>query len=162
MTIIIDDEAYKHWNSIIQGISRTFSGRGMPRDDLVAEGFHGLLEAKERFDATKGCSFERFARRCVWSKMRDASEKWRSFSLTEEGELDMILFSQSSSCESIDPAIMHSLSDKEFRVVMCYFGFISGEKMTLREISEIMDLSVERIRQIKAGALEKMQNLVAS
>jgi RNA polymerase sigma factor (sigma-70 family) len=38
------------------------TGRGVPLDDLVAYGAHGLLQAAERFDSSKGVPFEAFAR----------------------------------------------------------------------------------------------------
>ncbi|MEW6751574.1 MAG: RNA polymerase sigma factor RpoD/SigA [Candidatus Latescibacterota bacterium] len=49
------------------------------------------------------------------------------------------------------------LSEREVEVVRLYFGFETGEPMTLQEIGDRFNLTRERIRQIKEKALRKMR-----
>ncbi len=48
------------------------------------------------------------------------------------------------------------LDDKERRVILLRFGLTGEEPKTLKEIGEAMNLSRERIRQIEAQALKKL------
>ncbi len=48
------------------------------------------------------------------------------------------------------------LDDKERKVILLRFGLTGEEPKTLKEIGEVMNLSRERIRQIEAQALKKL------
>lgn len=48
------------------------------------------------------------------------------------------------------------LDEKERRVILLRFGLTGEEPKTLKEIGEVMNLSRERIRQIEAQALKKL------
>jgi RNA polymerase primary sigma factor len=52
--------------------------------------------------------------------------------------------------------VLDELDAKEERVIRLRFGLDGGEPKTLKEIGEAMNLSRERIRQIEAQALEKL------
>jgi RNA polymerase primary sigma factor len=51
---------------------------------------------------------------------------------------------------------LSELDDKERRVLLLRFGLTGEEPKTLKEIGEVMNLSRERIRQIEAQALKKL------
>ena len=53
-------------------------------------------------------------------------------------------------------ACLGELDPKEQKVLRLRFGLDEGEPKTLKEIGEMMGLSRERIRQIEAQALEKL------
>jgi RNA polymerase primary sigma factor len=53
-------------------------------------------------------------------------------------------------------AVLGELDPKEQKVLRLRFGLDEGEPKTLKEIGEMMGLSRERIRQIEAQALEKL------
>ena len=59
-----DDVFVKEYEGFVRAIaSRTRAQLGLdsPLEDLVAFGFQGLLEARQRFDASKGVAFKSFA-----------------------------------------------------------------------------------------------------
>jgi hypothetical protein len=53
--------------------------------------------------------------------------------------------------------LLSSLTSKEDRVIRSHFGLTDGPEQTLKMISEEMNLSVERIRQIEYKALRKLR-----
>lgn len=52
---------------------------------------------------------------------------------------------------------LNGLSEREIFIINCYFG-INGEPMTLEMIGEEVDLTKERVRQIKESAIRKVRN----
>ena len=50
-----------------------------------------------------------------------------------------------------------SLTDREKRVILLRFGFVTGRQMTLEEVGHIFHVTRERIRQIESKALMKMR-----
>jgi RNA polymerase primary sigma factor len=52
---------------------------------------------------------------------------------------------------------MQNLSKREIEIINCYFG-IGGEPMTLEMIGEELELTKERVRQIKESAIRKIRN----
>jgi RNA polymerase primary sigma factor len=55
---------------------------------------------------------------------------------------------------------MGALSSFEVAILEFRFGLNGGDELTLREVGERYNLSRERIRQIEAGALAKLRNLM--
>lgn len=51
---------------------------------------------------------------------------------------------------------LHELDEKERKVILLRFGLTGEDPRTLKEIGEMMSLSRERIRQIEAQALKKL------
>ena len=82
------------------------------------------------------------------------------FHLSDKLEQDVIppadLVLLRSSLKDHLHACLDELDPKEQRVLRLRFGLEEGEPKTLKEIGEMMGLSRERIRQIEAQALEKM------
>jgi RNA polymerase primary sigma factor len=53
---------------------------------------------------------------------------------------------------------LDSLSPREARVLRLYFGINSGESMTLEQIGNILNLTKERVRQIRDKALNALKH----
>jgi len=60
----------------------------------------------------------------------------------------------------INKIINKDLFQREQHILRLRFGFYQGIKYTLKEISENLDVSRERIRQIEKRALRKLKNSV--
>lgn len=57
---------------------------------------------------------------------------------------------------SIYDAVKTSLSHRESEILMMYFGF-DRNQMTLKEISDVLGITNERVRQIKDNAIKKLR-----
>lgn len=63
----------------------------------------------------------------------------------------------SSLREQISVAL-NDLSERETRILQMRFGLGDGDDLTLEEVGQEFNVTRERIRQIEAKALKKMQN----
>lgn len=69
-----DDQFVREYEGFVRGVAthtRAQLGVDTPLEDLVAFGFSGLLEARQRFDAAKGVAFKSFAYYRVRGAMLD-------------------------------------------------------------------------------------------
>jgi RNA polymerase primary sigma factor len=92
----------------------------------------------------------------------------------DEGSSDMYAVMHDEDVENPDEHIMdeslkaeinrclHSLSDREGEVLKFYFGLDGNESCTLEEIGKRIDLTRERVRQIKEKGLRKLKNAARS
>jgi len=53
--------------------------------------------------------------------------------------------------------VLSGLNKRESKILKMYFGLETGQEMNLREIGEELDLTNERVRQIKDFALKKLR-----
>ena len=53
--------------------------------------------------------------------------------------------------------VLSTLNNRESKILKMYFGLENGQEMNLREIGEKLDLTNERVRQIKDFALKKLR-----
>lgn len=56
---------------------------------------------------------------------------------------------------------MGKLKKRESDIIALYFGFAEEEAYNLHEIAEMMNLTRERVRQIKSSALLKIRNMIS-
>ncbi len=211
-------------------IAKEYQGRGLPLEDLIAEGNMGLVRAATRYDEKVGVKFTTYA---VWwirqgilsalaekarmvrlpvnkikhlSKLeRIASELKQEFGREPSVDeiagraemqpkqvqdlldasrwhisLDMPIDDGPDTCllEIIEDkdqttpeatvmdqslvdevrTALDSLSAREARVLRLYFGLNSGETMTLEQIGNILNLTKERVRQIRDKALASLKH----
>ena len=54
--------------------------------------------------------------------------------------------------------VLDSLDERELRIIRLYFGLDGNEALTLEEIGDMMNLTRERIRQLKERALSKLRH----
>ncbi|MBO4381550.1 MAG: RNA polymerase sigma factor RpoD/SigA [Bacteroidales bacterium] len=70
-------------------------------------------------------------------------------------DTDTILMQESLASEIHD--VLSTLPDKEREVLMLFYGINASHEHTLDEIGDILDLSRERVRQIKERALKRLR-----
>ena len=59
------DQLILEYAPLVRGIARRYVGRGFGFEDVCQSGYLGLIQAVDRFDASRGVPLERYAARMV-------------------------------------------------------------------------------------------------
>lgn len=164
--------------------AKQYRDRGVPFSDLISEGNIGLIKAAEKFDETKGVKFISYAVWWIRNSIQECIDRY--LGNTEEVNADEYTFqncdtseydyssqiinnefedelNNMQSRETTIAELMKTLKDREIKILSLYFGLYDGREMTLDEIGRKMELTKERVRQIKDKALVKLKvNALAS
>lgn len=159
--------------------ARNYVGSGVPLDDLISEGNLGLYKAAEKFDYTKGKKFITYAVWWIKSYIQDAIKEYKGHN--EEISLDDYINSSDYDDETYNESaeiinneyeeritdiqsrgtaveeLMDCLQERENKILSLYFGLHGNKPMNLKEISDKMDISSERVRQIVNTSITKMK-----
>lgn len=150
----------KKYLPLVEYHARTYANSRVPFADLVQEGLCGVLEAEKRFDPLRGTQFSTYA--VFWIKKRtseavqgEVKTSLRAVSLEERPEIGG---------EDVDPEerwhaynrlpdieLPFRFPETEEKILRLFF--VQGK--TLGEISKMMGLTRERIRQLKYKALRR-------
>ena len=140
-------------------------------DDLVQEGFIGLLKAVRRFKWERFPNFFVFSEQWIRNYIKRAASRFDvvynpnksrvMYEEPEENEIDPeetpdeILFAQER-LVSINK-ILSEFPERDREIVQRIFGLDGTNPQTLREIGPQFNLTYERIRQIKNNVLKKLK-----
>ena len=165
----------------VVSIAKTYRKSGVPFSDLISEGNLGLMRAIYKFDYTKDIKFITYA---VWWVRQAIQSCIASYnSKTPTNNIDdyeyMQLVDDEDPRHTIDPnfineefendltniqsrrdgvdELLKCLAERERKVIMLYFGIGEDRESTLEEIGKELNLTNERVRQIKDKALVKMK-----
>jgi len=158
--------------ALVIDIARRHIQNGITLDELASEGMMPLLKAVEKFDYTRGYKFSTYA---SWAIMKHFARV-----VPEEGRQIKGLVSYSDegfeglmpeAAEVDEEAAFHrsravqraldQLDAREKSILTSRFSLDrKGEPMSLAELGKTLGVSKERVRQIEAKAMEKMQVLL--
>lgn len=171
-------------------VAKRYTGRGVSIGDLISEGNLGLIKAVDKFDETRDVKFISYAVWWIRHAMLDAIEKKKATSFVEidsEKGNDTILektvsdeedeqvssrdimFSNeseekkreiSNNQKKIIGNLLSSLSPREKLVIEKYYGVNNTNELTLLEIGNELNLTSERVRQIKLSAIRKLRSKI--
>ena len=154
---------------------------GLSYSDLIAEGNLGFMKAIEKFDYTRDLKTISYSVWWIRQTILEALKKrnilkgdelTQSDNMDEENNSDIddniiepeeyIDSFEFSSIKQTDDSfsmekLFDTLTEREKKVISLYFGFGQNKDLTLEEIGKELDLTKERIRQIKECALKKMR-----
>jgi RNA polymerase sigma factor (sigma-70 family) len=147
-------------------------------DNLLSDCFTNIIKAADGFDYRRGFKFSTY---CTWvlmnNSLRDhqADKKFSDmFSTniedlgenqtgdTEALEKDLDKEKKSSIQKDIMTIfeILTKRDPREAEIISQYYGIKDGKKKTLKEISDNLQITKERVRQIKNSAIEYLQELL--
>lgn len=155
---------------LVVAIARKFRHRLTPFDELVGEGNLVLLNAADKFDYSRGYRFSTYAtlsiQRAIF-RLQDKARRGRCREpnikddfleeLDRRAESDQDLIRELERVDVLLNAAPEILDDREQVVLRERFGLgDSREGKTLRELSELLGVSKERVRQIQIRATDKL------
>jgi RNA polymerase primary sigma factor len=169
-------------------IAKRYTGRGLSISDLISEGNMGLLRAIDKFDESKDVKFISYAVWWIRQAMSEAIKKKQMLTMVEidpnisndavfersvSDEEDEVLGKNDTSfsnCEEEEKRelgatqkevvgkLLGSLNKREREIIESYYGLGNNDEMTLYEIGKKYNLSSERVRQVKLGAIRKLRS----
>ena len=165
-------------------IARQYQDKGLSMDDLVSEGNMGLMKAARKYDGGRGLRFANYAvvfiRQQIEKALLAESNKKRVESTAEGrtrsvdaplgGRANTNLLSvlvntntrqsdervYNAAAEEAIELALQKLEGREQKVVTAYFG-IGQDHLTMAEIAEEMNVTRERVRQIRNRAIRRMR-----
>ena len=157
--------------NFVKAIANKYTGRGLEFDDLVSEGYMAMVQAAQKFDASRGTQFVGYAAPFIRKAMEQAIDQQAGICRIPKSEqvftnrsagssvsIDQPL-SEGSKVSLLDILVnqdcMAYLDEREKEVVEKFYG-IGRAHVTLTEIGEDMNLKRERVRQIRDKALRKI------
>lgn len=159
----------------VVNIAKTYRSSGVPFSDLISEGNIGLIKAAKKFDCNKNVKFISYAVWWIKNSIQECIDRYET--PCETNNVDDYVFNVSG-CEdkynlinedfenelavlqsrkdSVDE-LMKCLKERELLILASYFGLYDNKEKTLDEIGAEMNLTKERVRQIKDKALIKLR-----
>ena len=170
----------------VVSVANSYKGRGLSMSDLVAEGNIGLMKAYYKFDPKKDVKFISYSVHWIRQSIMEALQKRNSID-SEDLPLDYEKQEDSVDEDYIEAAntpnlvtkfvdndkdneverakkqkealeiLFNGLNEREREIITRYFG-ISHDGETLEEIGKTLNLTKERVRQIKEDGLKKLRS----
>jgi RNA polymerase sigma factor (sigma-70 family) len=132
---------------LVAKVAAQYRGRGVEFEDLVSEGTLGLIEAIDKFNPHEGHKFSTYAIPWIRSYIQRALKPYGPTppsSVPSDKVYEMF-----SSLDSVAP-LLDRLPERQAMIINDYF--LEGKQ--LREIAEQLDVSVQRVSQLRKQALE--------
>jgi RNA polymerase primary sigma factor len=152
------DALLEEYSPLAYSICNQYKNAGLPLEDLQQEALLGLLEAANSYDATKGAKFSTYAVWHIKKRILSALKKEMAHSLQAETfEDNQITVNneevhiKSSDWEKIIPSEMPPLEARLYSLLS------NQEGLTLKEIAKNLDLTVERVKQIRNKAIRRIK-----
>jgi RNA polymerase sigma factor (sigma-70 family) len=159
--------------------AKKYVSSGIPLEDLISEGNLGLHKAAEKFDYRKGKKFITYAVWWIKSYINDAIKEYKGS--PDEVQMDEYVDSNDCCDDNYDESaeiinneyeekitdiqsrgmaveeLMKCLQEREMKILSLYFGLHGEKPLNLKEISNEMKMSSERVRQIVNTSITKMK-----
>lgn len=149
----------------VVAMAKQYANKGVAFDDLVSEGYIGLIKAAGKYDSTKGAKFTSYAANYVRQSMMqalgmndcplndNASTRLEGIASRVE-ETDSLAEIAAVNGNLTDA--LSVLNERERTVIAHCYG-VGKPLMTLAEIGEKMGVSRERVRQIRKKAIRHLR-----
>jgi RNA polymerase sigma factor (sigma-70 family) len=140
---------------LIKKVAKEYKNKGVELEDLIQEGFIGLIEAKRRYKEEFNVSFSKYSlywikKQMVEAIIRNSKQKVhldsRVFRIVEENKEDEFLDDRKIYLENL-PEIERLILEKLFI-----------EEKTLKEVAKELNITREKVRQIKLKAIMRIKN----
>ena len=142
-------------------VANQYKDQGLSLPDLINEGNVGLIKAAEKFDEKRGFKFISYAVWWIRERILHAiAEEQRHLARRLLGELpssNSLIAPERTSVSAETNQALSLLSEREKIIIERYFGLNNQPEMTLEEIGKSLELSRERVHQIREKAIRKLR-----
>lgn len=168
-------------------VAKHYTGRGISISDLISEGNMGLIKAVDKFDEDKDVKFISYAVWWIRQAMLEAIKKKKLLNIIEientESKVSVlestisddedeiikrgeVSFSNeaeerkretSQAQKEVIEQLLSVLNKREREIIENYYGLNDMKELTLAEIGEKYNLSIERVRQINKTSFKKIR-----
>lgn len=139
-------------------------------EDLIQDGFVGLLRAINTYDPSRFSNFMSYADRWIVHYVKRSASRFDIVYSPSRARVVYGVKNENDFCPDDIPEnilldterkrvvelAINKLKGREFSIIRQSFG-IKEKKKTLREIGDYFNISYERVRQIRARALLKLK-----
>ncbi|MCK4307719.1 sigma-70 family RNA polymerase sigma factor [candidate division WOR-3 bacterium] len=161
------EELIEKYLPLVKSIANRYKNCSVPMEDLIQEGCIGILEAFEKFDATKGAEFSTYAfywiKRNILKALDEANKQSpNSINLNEEIDVGAYNYTFPQTDARSNPEIRKTIEtfpEIERKVLTLVLGLDGKGVRDLNQISKILNLPKERVRQIREKAKRRLRNL---
>ena len=123
----IRDEVVLQYSNLVESIARRFVGACEPLEDLVQEGYIGLIASVDKYDAAKGVKFSTYATHFIIGQIKHY--------LRDKGKIIK------------EPAWLQELNQRMTRVIESLNQKL-GRQPNEKEIAEVMEMPEQTIREL--------------
>ncbi|RLA89731.1 MAG: hypothetical protein DRG20_04305 [Deltaproteobacteria bacterium] len=151
------EKLYLDYLPLIKSIASKYRKEGVPFEDLIQEGFLGLLEAEKRFNTSRKVKFSTYAFYWIKKRILEAVRKEKIQSLNSLELKDEIIanpiIEKTYESKELDIFLDKNLSSLEQKIFKLYFQ--EGKSLSL--IAKELNMCREKVRQIKYLLLRKIK-----
>jgi RNA polymerase sporulation-specific sigma factor len=170
---------------LVVHVAKKYHGCGKDMDDLISIGTIGLIKAVNTYNKKKGTQLATYAARCIDNEIlmtiRSAKKEKNEVFIQEpigidkEGNeislIDVLGTGQDEvvdkvdlklQMEKLDELIEKSLNDRERRVIFYRYGLRGCNRLTQREIGNLLGISRSYVSRIEKKAIEMLNGLFPS
>ena len=156
---------------IINLVFKNFNKPYYDIEELTAIGLLGITESFDKYDLSRNVNFSTFAVHCARMKIIAHLKKQKSKIIITSIN-DFINFDQLLKDDNVDieydydlkeehliiKQLVEELKENEQLIIKLYFGFDGNKRHTLKEISEILNVSPQRVQFVLKRTLNRLKN----
>lgn len=171
----------------VVSVANSYKGRGLSMSDLVAEGNLGLLKAYTKFNPKVDVKFISYSVYWIRQSILEALEKRNGINgedlpldyESQEDDVDEDYLEADNTPNLVNEFVemesdaemerlakqrqalnilFEGLTEREKNIIIRYFGLGKNDQETLEEIGSTMNLTKERVRQIKEDGMKKLRS----
>ncbi len=150
------EKVVKEYLPLVRSIAAKYNKLGIPQEDLEQEGMIGLLEAANNYEENKGAKFSTYA--TYWIKKyilaavdKEKKSTFNTYALNEEITKDKEPSPEQPNINKL--TFPDGMPEAEKLVIKLLYE----DQLTLKEISEQLGISRERVRQLKEKGLRRLK-----
>lgn len=151
------DRIVLQYKNLVESVARRFAGSGEPLEDLVQEGFIGLITATDLYDADKGVKFSTYATHFIIGQIKHALRD-RGKIIKEPAWLQELNHRMTRVIDSLYQELGRQPTDAEIGKVMHLPEETVADLLTTREIFKVASLDCEQDESSPGGVdVEKVK-----